>query len=217
MYWKSNQIQLLHLILRTAGYEDYQLLYEAQAISLQYGYYHELHWNDSYSNTVLFVDIGYSHTTAFTTVFREHSLRVTTCESSTECCGRQVDESLLQMVYKKLQNEGVDVTKESQRWRADVAAQCEACKKLFTPDGLDRCELRIQCEDEDCVILITRDEFKNCCNTIVDAILKLCNTCLEKSPETSVVLLEGSTARLVFIRDVIQDLLSKRSPPVVMK
>lgn len=217
MYWDSKQIILFHSILRTAGYEDYQLLYDAQAISLQYGYYHELHWNDSYSNTVLFIDIGYSHTTAFTTVFKEHSIRVNSCECSTECCGRKVDENFLQMVYDKLQNEGIDVTSQSQRWRADLASQCEACKRLFIPEGMVQSELKIACKDDMKELVITLDEFKNRCENVVREILNLCNKCLEKSPETSVVILEGSTARLVFIRDAIQDYLASRSPPVVMK
>lgn len=217
MYWKSDQVQLFHSILQTAGYSNYQLLYDVQAISLQYGYYHELHWKESFSNTVLFVDVGYSHATAFTTVFREHSMRVLACESSTECCGRRVDEELSQLVYEELTKKGIDGMKESQRWRAEVILQCEACKKLFTPDGLDVYEIKVQHQDGDTTVSISREEFESRCKSMVDALLKLCSACLEKSPETSIVLLEGSSARLLFIRDAIQELLSKQSSKVVMK
>lgn len=104
---------LFQQTLQLAGFQEWNLLYEDEALSYQYGFMHSLHWKEEYEDTVLFVDVGYDHCGVYVTEFKEHSTRLLFSQTSRVFSGYQIDRVIGAIAAEELNETNVTLENET--------------------------------------------------------------------------------------------------------
>ena len=188
-------------------------LYDIEALSLAYGFYPNLSGNFSKKElTVMFVDVGYEHTTVFAVVFKNHNFMIQYANTSFSLSSRWIDQLLIQLVEEKLQAYNIthDVIEANKRLKAEIRSCVDKYKVIFSNESGDQMTFALSVSSTDQVdVVITQKEFQKRCESsgLLSELARLCTTCLDSVNGVDEVILEGSGTRLCFIADQVRILL----------
>ena len=74
-------------LLKLAAFQDAELVFDIEAIALQYGFYNSLRDAFSQEQYVMFVDVGYSHGSVFCAHFDGSDVTFPFCCVTESCSG----------------------------------------------------------------------------------------------------------------------------------
>ena len=208
---------LFQQTLQLAGFQEWNLLYEDEALSYQYGFMHSLHWKEEYEDTVLFVDVGYDHCGVYVTEFKEHSTRLLFSQTSRVFSGYQIDRVIGAIAAEELNETNVTLENETASRRAALTRSCEECKRYFTPDGTDTYEMKVNFENADRTIRVERRECEERCEERLIHLIQLCQQAVECCPGIRSVVLEGGASRVTMVRNAVNSVIQKLDHPVNFK
>lgn len=189
-------------------------LYDIEALSLAYGFYPNLAGSFSKRElTVMFVDVGYEHTTVFAVVFRNHDFVIRYANTSFSLSSRWIDQLLVKLVEEKLlafniTHEAIEANK---RLKAEIRSCVDKYKVVFSNESGDQMTFALNMSSADQVdVVITQKEFQKRCESsgLLPELSRLCTACLDSMDGVDEAILEGSGTRLCFIADKVKILVS---------
>lgn len=198
-------------------------IYDTEAIALQYGYYSYIH-NVLPDCRVMFLDVGYLHTSVFEVEYKQGSpFNILYCGNSTKCGGKVIDEVLVEHVMQILKTQYKIDEHTILNSPRDIIAIQNACEKAKWSFSTEVQEANISlsltcCKDQDIWIDLPYETFLKLCSkvSIFETIRSLCQNCLTACEGADIILLEGSSSRFQEITHTINQIISsttfKRTP-----
>lgn len=188
-------------------------LYDIEALSLAYGFYPNLSGNFSKKElTVMFVDVGYEHTTVFAVVFKNHNFMIQYANTSFSLSSRWIDQLLVQLVEEKLRAYNIthEAIEANKRLKAEIRSNVDKYKVIFSNESGDQMTFALSVSSTDQVdVVITQKEFQERCKSsgLLPELSRLCTACLDYMNGVDEAILEGSGTRLCFLADQVKILL----------
>jgi heat shock protein 4 len=161
VHWNNNQRRALYDAARIAGLNPLRLLHDSTATALQYGFFRqkELPVTDDKAIHVLFVDHGYSKTTATVVQFVKGKVRIVASESDPEFGSREIDQILFDHFAAEFVTKfKVDVRQNAKATERLLQA-CDKVKKVISATPTAPISIDCIMNDVDVKGLITREEF----------------------------------------------------------
>jgi heat shock protein 4 len=161
VHWTNNQRRALYDAARIAGLNPLRLLHDSTATALQYGFFRqkELPETDDKAIHVLFVDHGYSKTTATVVQFVKGKVRIVASESDPEFGSREIDQILFDhFAAEFLTKFKVDVRQNAKASERLMQA-CDKVKKTISATPMAPISIDCIMNDVDVKGQITREEF----------------------------------------------------------
>jgi heat shock protein 4 len=161
VHWTNNQRRALYDAARIAGLNPLRLLHDSTATALQYGFFRqkELPETDDKAIHVLFVDHGYSKTTATVVQFVKGKVRIIASETDPEFGSREID----QILFDHFAAEFVTKFKVDVRQNAKASERlmqaCDKVKKIISATPMAPISIDCIMNDVDVKSQITREEF----------------------------------------------------------
>ena len=215
---------LLCRLLKLAAFQDAELVFDIEAIALQYGFYNSLRDAFSQEQYVMFVDVGYSHGSVFCAHFDGSDVTFPFCCVTESCSGRVLDQILTEIVETELEKQGVPRAwiHGNPRVKSSIRSSCEKSKCILSSEGAERVTIQVRGVRSDCEVSVevTRDAWNRQCAKyrVFEVLQTMCEKCLfvcvcwwchgQEVDGVDCVILEGSSARYNTIRAMIEGLLS---------
>lgn len=207
---------MLRCSLASTPFSDALFLYDIEALSLAYGFYPNLEGAFSKkSQYVMFVDMGYEHTTVFVTHFCNGKFIIIYSSTSLSLSSRWIDQILVSLTEEKLRAHNItqEVLKENKRMKAEIRSHVEKQKVIFSNENADQIAFFVTVSATDQVdVVITHKEFQNRCREsgLLQELTRLCKNCLEVVNGVDIAILEGSGTRLAIISNLVKILLQDK-------
>ena len=211
-------------LLKLAAFQDAELVFDIEAIALQYGFYNSLRDAISQEQYVMFVDVGYSHGSVFCAHFDGSDVTFPFCCVTESCSGRVFDQILTEIVETELEKQGVPRAwiHGNPRVKSSIRSSCEKSKCILSSEGAERVTIQVRGIRSDCEVSVevTRDAWNRQCAKyrVFEVLQTMCEKCLfvrvcwwchgQEVDGVDCVILEGSSARYNTIRALIEGLLS---------
>ena len=162
--WRTDQIQTLKTIMTEVGFKDPQFLFDIKAIAYQYNYYNLTRNGLTTTRRILFVDVGYSHSSVFCAEYSRSRVSFPFCCYSESCCGRLFDRILTELVEEKLQPDEVREIRGRPQVMAAIRSSCEKSKYILSSEGVE----------------ITKDDWDRRCQRygVFHVLEMMCRDCL---------------------------------------
>lgn len=205
---------MLHRSLASTPIHDAKFIYDIEALSLAYGFYPlQEGIFDQASRFVMFVDVGYEHTTVFITVFKSNLIKVLYSSSSLSVSSRWIDQLLVKLVEEKVEACGIthEVIEANKRLKAEIRSMVDKHKVTFSTVEGEMISFSLNIPFSDPIdVTITQKEFQELCESsgFLGELRRLCETSLDYVGGVNEAILEGSGTRLCFFADIIRNLLN---------
>ncbi|KAI3710472.1 hypothetical protein L2E82_40255 [Cichorium intybus] len=195
-----------------AGLRPLQLMHDCTATALGYGMYKTDFFGDRPTNVVL-VDIGHSDTQVTFAAFEEGKMATLSHSFDQHLGGRDFDEVLFRHFAAQFKEKyGIDVYSNT-RASIRLMASCEMLKKVLSANM--EAPLSIDCliDDKDVNGFITREEFENLSQELLERVIHACCKAGNESgittDEVHTIELVGSGSRIPAIMRKLTSLFGK--------
>ena len=198
-----------------AGLNCLKLMNETTAVALSYGLYHtNLPEPTEKPQTVVFVDMGYTHLQCSAVHFNKGKLRMLATTFDNNLGGRDFDKVLMDYFQKDFKARyNVDAYTNT-RARLRLRAECEKLKKLMSSNS-SPIPLNIECfmNDKDVQGKMKRDEFEALAESLLARVKQTMQDLLTEAKITAadidVVEIVGGSSRIPAVKHLIQQTYNK--------
>ena len=224
--WSNEQVLLLRRVLKLAAFQDAELVFDIEAIALQYGFYDSLQGAFAQEQHVMFVDVGYSHGCVFCARFDGSDVTFPFCCVTESCSGRVFDQILTEIVETELERQGIprDLIHGNPRVKSSIRSSCEKSKCILSSEGAERVTIQVHGvrSDGEVSVVVTRSMWDRQCaeHRVFQVLQTMCEKCLfvclclschvQEMNGVDYVILEGSSSRYNEIRAMLEGLLSSK-------
>lgn len=198
-----------------AGLNCLKLMNETTAVALAYGLYHSnLPEPTEKPQTVVFVDMGYTHLECSAVHFNKGKLRMLATTYDTNLGGRDFDKVLLDHFQKEFKAKYNCDAYTNIRARLRLRAECEKLKKLMSSNS-SPIPLNIECfmNDKDVSGKMKRDEFEQLSESLLERVKHTLQELLVEAKLTpadiDVVEIVGGSSRIPAVKHLIQQTYNK--------
>ena len=169
------------------GFKDPQFLFDIEAIAYQYNYYNLTRNGLTTTRRILFVDVGYSHSSVFCAEYSRSRVSFPFCCYSESCCGRLFDRILTELVEEKLQPDEVREIRSRPQVMAAIRSNCEKSKYILSSEGVEDISIFVPgwSKRKEQMVEITKDDWDRRCQRygVFHVLEMMCRDCLRVDME----------------------------------
>ena len=182
--WKADQIRTLQTVMTEVGYKDPKFLYDIEAVAFQYNYFSLIQSRVPTAKQVMFVDVGYSHSSVTCVRYSSTKPRLyfLSCCYSESCCGRIFDRILTELLEEKLSSTDVDMIHNNPQLMAMIRSNCEKSKCILSSECVESISIQVpgMCGMEEKTVEIKKEEWNERCRIygVFRVLEMMCSKCL---------------------------------------
>lgn len=214
-YYTDAERRALLDAAQITGLNCLKLMNETTAVALSYGLYHgDLPEMTEKPRTVVFVDMGYTHTQASAVAFNKGKLRVLGTTFDNNLGGRDFDRVLADHFQKEFKTKYNIDAYSAVRPKLRLRAECEKLKKLMSSITAP-IPLNIECfmNDIDVTGKLKREEFEVLAEPLLARFKRILQDLLKETKLTiadiDLVEIVGGSTRVPAIKQIITEVFTK--------